>query len=84
MNASLSGEVILLYAYWEPVDGCDFQECRQHRDEIADLQTRLRGAKPILRSSTYQQIWRGWATEGGEPWLKTHVDRLRQRYEVVI
>ena len=84
MNASLSGEVILLYVYWEPVNDRQFQECGQHRDEIADLQAMLRCAKPILRSSTYQQIWEGWAAQRGEPWLKTHVDRLQERYTIAI
>ena len=76
MNSTINGEVILLHAYWEPVNDYDFQEFQLHRDEIEELQSMVRGAKPILRSLTYRQIWKDWATEYSEPWLRTHVDRL--------
>ena len=84
MRAPLIEHVTLLYLYWEPLNHLDFAEFRSHREEIASLQTSLGCAKPPLRSTTYAEMWADWRKGDKEKWLDTHLNRLQERYAVVI
>ena len=77
-------DVTLLYLYWEPLNHADFEEFRSHREEIASLQAMLAGARPLFRSTTYAEMWEDWRKRCKEEWLKVHVERLQERYAVVI
>jgi hypothetical protein len=84
MRAPFIDDVTLLYLYWEPLNHADFAEFPSHREEIASLQTMLEGAKPLLRSATYAELWEDLRTRSQEAWLQAHVDRLQERYAIVI
>jgi hypothetical protein len=84
MRAPVIEDVTLLYLYWEPLNHADFAEFQSHREEIASVQTVLEGAKPMLRSISYAEMWAGWRKRDKEKWLNTHLDRLHERYAVVI
>ena len=84
MRAPFIEDVTLLYLYWEPLNHADFAEFQSHREEIASLQTGLECAKPPMRSITYAEIWGDWRKGDKEKWLNTHLDRLHERYAVVI
>lgn len=84
MRTPFIEDVTLLYLYWEPLNHTDFEEFQLHRKEIASLQMLLEGAKPLLRSLTYAEVWEDWLKRSKEESLKTHVDRLRERYAIVI
>jgi hypothetical protein len=84
MRAPFIADVTLLYLYWEPLNHADFADFQSHREEIASAQTMLDGARPLLRSATYAEMWEDWRKRSKDEWLKTHVDRLQERYAIVI
>jgi hypothetical protein len=84
MRTPFVESVTLFYLYWEPLNYNDFPEFQLHRQEIASLQALLPDASPPLRTITYAEMWKGWRSTNKERWLSTHVDRLQERYAVVI
>ena len=77
-------QATLLYLYWEPVNWHEFREFREHRDEIAGLGAVLGASSPPLRAMTYAQLWEEWSGVDCHDWLRIHIERLRQRYELPI
>jgi Restriction Endonuclease associating with ARP len=43
----------LVYCYWEPENGDDFDEVVRHRMEVANLMQRVGDAEPLLHATTY-------------------------------
>jgi hypothetical protein len=75
---------ILLYLYWEPLNGDRFEEFRRHRAETAELADAVRDARVTFAPQSFAAIWQEWAARGAPSWLADHVDRLRARYCVSI
>ena len=84
MRSPFAGNVTLLYLYWEPLNYLELPEFQLHRQEIAYLQALLQAARPPLKSITYARMWKDWLSTNKEQWLSAHLDRLRERYAVVI
>jgi hypothetical protein len=84
MRSPFAENVSLLYLYWEPLNHLEFGEFQLHRQEIESIQALLRGARPPLRSVSYAELWEEWQCTNKEQWLNAHLDRLRERYAVVI
>jgi hypothetical protein len=84
MRSPVAENVTLLYLYWEPLNYLEFPEFQPHRQEIASIQALLQGARPPLRSTTYAKMWEDWRSTNKEQWLSAHLDRLQERYAVVI
>jgi hypothetical protein len=84
MRSRTSGDLVLLYLYWEPTNHSEFDDFKRHREEIADLQLVLRGTRPSLKSMPYSQLWDEWSKDSSEPWLEPHLDLLRERYAIPI
>jgi hypothetical protein len=73
----------LLYLYWEPRNWQSVPECVAHRAEIAAFTAAVSDDPFRFESLSYPALWSRWEQQFGRPdWLKTHVARLRQRYDV--
>jgi hypothetical protein len=75
---------ILLYLYWEPLNGDRFEEFCRHREETAELADAVRDARVTFAPQNFDVMWQEWAARGAPSWLADHVDRLRARYCVSI
>ncbi|MBL0158266.1 MAG: hypothetical protein IPP47_14355 [Bryobacterales bacterium] len=84
MMAPFRDDVTLLYLFWQPLNHAAFPEFQSHRDEVACLQQMMSGARPLFKSATYGELLEDWRSGCNEEWLRAHVDRLQQRYAVVI
>lgn len=51
----------LVYCYWEPENGADFEGVVQHRVEVADLMQRVGDAEPLLHATTYAALFDEWS-----------------------
>jgi hypothetical protein len=76
--------VHLLYLFWEPRNSDDFGHFRAHRDEAEQFAAAISGGSPTFSFATYDELWRQWERTAPPPWLKTHVARLRTRYDIAI
>lgn len=74
----------LLYLFWEPLDADTFDEFRRHRAEAAALAKAVDGARVAFAAQSFEEMWREWAACDVPVWLRTHVDRLRARYNVAV
>jgi hypothetical protein len=74
----------LAYVYWEPADGGEFEEVRDHRTEVGELLERVGNANPRLHAVTYAELWRQWGILVDVRWLPAHLAALRGRYAVPI
>ena len=73
-----SAEQHLVLLFWEPADGDELPEVREHRAEVAELLARLGDdAVPRLHALSYAELLATWA-----PLRPDHVAALRARYEV--
>jgi len=77
-------QATLMYLYWEPLNWRAFREFGEHQDEIAEFQESVKAAAVALRAMTYAQLWDEWLLQESDGWIRAHVDRLRQRYEIAI
>jgi hypothetical protein len=84
MRAPISGNLVLLYLYWEPLNRSEFDDFKRHREEVEDLHAIVHGARPEFKSIPYSQMWEEWSKESGDTSLKGHLGRLQERYAIVI
>jgi len=75
---------ILLYLFWEPINASSFSVFDEHRQEITDFSGRVAGGLPEFRAMSYGELWSGWEDSQMPDWLRTHLLRLRARYEISI
>jgi len=78
-----TGDVTLLYLYWEPENGDALSEIAAHRSEIADFSRRVAGDRIAFASQSYLDLWRDWNSAGID-WVEVHVAQLLRRYRVVV
>jgi hypothetical protein len=71
-------------SFWEPRNADDFGHFRAHRDEAEHFAAAVSGGTPTFSFATYDELWRQWERPAPPPWLKTHVARLRTRYDIDI
>lgn len=71
--------VILVYAYWEPVDAGDYAIFAAHRERAHELFEPLSGNGVELMTCSYRELWAYWERSG-----VAHVDQLRARYDVAL
>ena len=71
--------VTLLYLYWEPANGGNFQSVLDHRKELIELQNRVTGDRIGLEGMCYLDLFRHWAGSG-VAWLESHATQLMRRY----
>jgi hypothetical protein len=74
----------LVYVYWEPTDGDQFDVAQEHRAELAAFQERVGDASPHFHAVTHAQLWDEWAALRDIPWLPDHLRQLRDRYAIGI
>jgi hypothetical protein len=74
----------LLYVYWEPANGDDFEAIIQHRSEVAELLERVDGASPQLHALSYTELWQQWDGLADLDWVALHLDALRGRYAIAL
>ena len=73
-------EAHLVLLFWEPADGDDLPEVRAHREEVAELRTRLgHTASPRFHAVAYAELLHDWDRGRTE-----HVAALRARYDVPV
>jgi hypothetical protein len=72
----------LLYLYWEPSNQENYPIFAEHRAEVSRFAAAIRGGGPEFAAVSYRELWRAWDAPGQPEWLRTHVGRLRARYEV--
>jgi hypothetical protein len=67
-------QATLLYVFWEPRNWAEFDECVEHRAEVAAFAHGL--ADPLVRfqAQSYAELWAGWDTP--------HARRMAARYLV--
>jgi hypothetical protein len=78
-----TGDVTLLYLYWEPENGDSLPEIATHRREIADFASRVAGDRITFASESYLDLWRDWSSSG-IAWVKAHAAQLARRYGVPV
>lgn len=82
-NTFSNQNITLLYLYWEPTNGSEFDLLRTHREEIADFTSRIADGFPRFESVSYPELWTRWAEEGPAS-VAAHVHRMKERYGVRI
>lgn len=76
-----AGKVILLYAYWEPVNAGEHSEFVAHAEEIAEFASWVRGGDVQFEYVAYPELWRQWESQLTWPGSHDHISALRERYE---
>ncbi len=76
--------VTLLYLFWEPSNREAYPSFAEHRAELAQFASAIRGNRPEFVALSYPELWRYWDTCPEPGWLAAHVGRLRARYEVTV
>jgi len=74
----------LLYLYWEPVNGMDLDEFRQHREEIRIFKESVEGDPFRFEAQSYPDLWKKWEGSSKPEWLSNHAEHLKKRYMVAI
>ena len=72
----------LLYLYWEPRDGSDFDELAAHRRDLARMAERVADPSVEFAAMSYPGLWAQWAALDSPEWLAIHLAALRERYAV--
>lgn len=76
--------VFLLYLFWEPTNASSFAIFQEHRQEVLDFSDRVSEEFPKFRAMSYRVLWSEWEIGNLPGWLRTHLQRVRSRYEVAI
>jgi len=74
-------KIILLYLFWEPENWEEFEEYRQHRQELAAFQQKVSTSDVTFMWMTYPQLWDQWEAQGLFP---NHLREIRRRYLLAI
>jgi hypothetical protein len=69
----------LLYLFWEPLNWSEFEECTEHREDVAAFAQAVADSQITFRWMTYNDLWEGWSFV---PDLTKHVSHLKERYQV--
>ncbi len=72
---------ILLYIFWEPSNWQEFPEYRQHREELAVFQDKVKNSDIPFVWMSYPELWNQWETQGQCP---DQVREIRSRYRMAI
>lgn len=72
-------EATLLYLFWEPLNWHDFQEFKQHREEVSEFAEAVSGSQIEFHWMTYNDLWEEW---GLIPDLAARAGSLKARYQV--
>ncbi len=85
LNSHASGRAThLVYVFWEPTNGSEHPEVRQHRTEVAELATKVAGAQPSFHPVTYEELFAEWtAIRPDADWRTEHIAQLRDRYSAI-
>ncbi len=75
---------ILLYLFWEPTNASSFPVFDEHRQEIEDFSCRVANGSPEFRAMSYRELWSEWESSYLPDWLREHLQRVRDRYEIAI
>lgn len=70
-------KIILLYIFWEPENAMDFQEYRQHREELAVFESKVKKSEVTFVWMTYPQLWDQWESRG---FYADPVREIRKKY----
>ena len=76
---SIQFPITLLYIYWEPTNADENPICKKHRDEVKELQGRVKASAIKFKLMSYRELWEEWSKYDS---LKKLVDNLKARYEV--
>jgi hypothetical protein len=76
-----SGQVTLLYLYWEPTNAREIETCHRHRSELAEFEKSVASSTVKFCSMSYPELWNAWQAI---PKLDEHVRHLRERYEMKV
>ena len=76
LNRYGTGEVWLVYLYWEPRN--KWPECVQHRKEADDLANKVAGSPVRLIPMSYRELWNEWELISPPP---PQMQYLRLRYD---
>lgn len=72
--------VRLIYLYWEPRNGEDWPECREHREQADDLAHKVKCSTVRLTPMSYSELWEDWQRHTPP----SHLDYLRTRYDIEV
>ena len=70
-------KIILLYIFWEPENAMDFQEYRQHREELSVFESKVKKSEVTFFWMTYPQLWDQWESRG---FYADPVREIRKKY----
>lgn len=70
-------KIVLLYLFWEPENWEEFEEYRQHRQELAAFQEKVSPSDVTVVWMTYPQLWTSWDKQDLYP---DHTGEIRKRY----
>jgi len=76
-------DVMLLYAFWEPLNADKYSAFREHRSEVSQFANLVAGSSVRFAWITYRDLWQAWLDEEGA-WLGTHVQHLLERYSLEV
>jgi hypothetical protein len=79
MDEHPAASATLVYLFWEPSDASGLAVCRQHREEIRQLEQTVAESKVNFRAMSYPELWQEWQIL---PALTQHVENLKARYAV--
>lgn len=74
----------LLYLYWEPANWSDFEAYTGHREEIEAFKAEVQGSTVQLEAMSYPELWDTWDLMPVNTWVKSHVEKLKNRYSIHI
>ncbi len=72
-------DLTLLYLFWEPLNWQEIEECKQHRNQVKELEEKVAASSIGFRWMTYTQLWQDWMAI---PKLEEHARNLKARYEI--
>ncbi len=70
-------KIILLYVFWEPENWREFPEYRQHREELAVFESKVKKSEVTFVWMSYPQLWDQWESRG---FYADPVREIRKRY----
>ena len=76
--------IMLVYLYWEPLNGRDVECVREHRTEVGAFSSALCDDRVQFHAQSYLDLWDAWGTAHSPQWLVRYVANLRLRYEVAL
>jgi hypothetical protein len=74
--------ITLIYLFWEPANGGDFNDIKKHRAEINIFSEAVANSEVSFQSLSYPELWEGWESQDQPSWLGQHLSNLNSRYLV--